>query len=279
MPIPIRPTRDSQEGSLGSVFSDPISLTPMSDAQRIILEQSNHLTTTSAKKEVCSKTKDFLFTMWRDRDENIILAQKTLNGEPTFKIPSEATSYDIYQMVQDGVLVHKGEHLANLTDYGKKVLGKIIMDQENEFSKNRKKEKFVFSQTMAIDQIDSEGIKQDQESMEEQQQELGPEIQKFYDLYEKGLGRKEELEQRQEDLGTVEDIIGKFNNVFTPEEPPEDPNLINEFNQTMSGEKISSKKKFTKIYSKIDELIEFDALKDGGKIEKFSVEFKKILDD
>jgi hypothetical protein len=150
MPTPLKPAKDMQDGSLGNIFNDPYKNTPLSKEERTVINPEKKKIKASAKsKFVSQRTKELLFQAWKNKDNDpVVLAQKSFNKEDeVYKLSNEVPFYDVYKMAQEGAVIHKGNRIVALTDVGKFVLGKEIMSQQNEFLKNRKKDKFVFSQS------------------------------------------------------------------------------------------------------------------------------------
>lgn len=151
MPMQLRPVRE-RESNIPSVLGNPNSLLmPQSVMQNMFLNDSTiePLTKESnGNKNFDAKSKDLLFQIWASRDDKIIEAQRMLRtSEILFKIPSGISSYDIVRLVTEGLIINKGSNHIAFTDRGKVALGMKIMEQPSEFQKNKKKDKFVFSQT------------------------------------------------------------------------------------------------------------------------------------
>jgi hypothetical protein len=264
MPTPIRPTRETLDGDTGSIFNDPYSLIPMSDAQKMVLDQITPEYKQS-KQAASDKTKEQLFDIWNGRDENIIIAQRELNSEPVYKIPSSVGDYDIIRMVQEGVIINKGNRMAQFTETGKKLLGKKIMESENNFKTNRKKDKFVFSQikvpdpvsefgnvVQPVDQINrnNQMAIDGQEQNQQTQQDLAGEL-------------IAELERTQQEEGGFEGLQEELQNYQT--NPP----------VKISDRKATLKKIAFKNYLS-SVLINLDPVTDGIKVEKISSIYNMI---
>lgn len=148
MPLPIRPARDTQDGTLGKTYSDPFAFVPMSEMQRQIMEQeaapyNDHLPIKEAKsyKSVGKASRQHLFEIWNNRDPEIIQAQTALRSEPSFRVPSNMSSSEIMRLVAEGLISRQDNNRVSFTRLGKQALNKEVMEQPNVFMSNKTRQK------------------------------------------------------------------------------------------------------------------------------------------
>jgi hypothetical protein len=147
MPLRIRPVREIEE-NIPSFIGETSVLLPQSIMQNIIKEKSESFTKKAkVDKNFTNKSKELLMDIWDSRDLKIIQAQAMLKTKDIlFRVPSKVSDYDVLRLVSDNLLINKGNRMVAFTDRGKVALGMSIMEQPNEFDKQKKKDKFVFSQ-------------------------------------------------------------------------------------------------------------------------------------
>jgi len=144
MPFPIQMIRDE----VSYDKKDNISLYN-SDYLSSILDIKSDKDANSRRYRASDRERSLLLDIWNNNDKNIISAQKLSGIEDNnimFRVPSDMSLIDITKLSNVGLIKKVDNGMIQLTDTGRIALSREIMNQPSEILKERKRDKFVFSE-------------------------------------------------------------------------------------------------------------------------------------
>ncbi len=144
MPFPIQMIRDE----ISYDKKDNISLYN-SDYLSSIIDIKSDKESNSRKYRASDRERSLLLDIWNSNDKNIISAQKLSGIEDNnimFRVPSSMSLIDITKLSNVGLIKKVDNGMVQLTETGRIALSREIMNQPSEILKERKRDRFIFSE-------------------------------------------------------------------------------------------------------------------------------------
>jgi len=120
-----------------------------SDYLSSIIDIKSDKESNSRKYRASDRERSLLLDIWNSNDKNIISAQKLSGIEDNnimFRVPSSMSLIDITKLSNVGLIKKVDNGMVQLTETGRIALSREIMNQPSEILKERKRDRFIFSE-------------------------------------------------------------------------------------------------------------------------------------